>query len=108
MFINRFYDPFQTGNHVHHHLQDIDLELGEVCTAINKYAMSKSSNTDSEKQELKVLPAAPSSGEPITDAQNGLTKANDDESADVGYITQLDKDGNIQQVPIQFDNDSGQ
>ena len=37
---------FQTGNHVR--LQDIDLELGEVCTAINQYAMAKNNRWISE------------------------------------------------------------
>ena len=59
------------------------------------------SNTDLEKQELKVLPAAPSSGQypPSVSSgedQDGTPPIKDDENADVGYITQLDKDGNIQ------------
>ena len=29
----------------------------------------------------------------------------EDEDQNVGYITQLDKDGNIQQVPIKFDGE---
>lgn len=96
---------FQTGNHVR--LKDIDVELGEVCTAINKYAMSQNnSNAELEKQELKVLPGQSNELEtaiPISiEGQPNSAKIENDENAHVGYITQLDKDGNIQQVPIDF------
>ena len=56
MYLTQLYLPkLQTGNHVR--LQDIDIELGEVCTAITKYAMSnKNSNLDieavAEKHEM--------------------------------------------------------
>ena len=96
---------FQTGNHVR--LKDIDVELGEVCTAINKYAMSQNnSNAELEKQELKVLPGQSNELEtaiPISiEGQPNSAKIENDENAHAGYITQLDKDGNIQQVPIDF------
>ena len=89
---------FQTGNHVR--VEDIDIELGEVCTAITKYAMSnKTCEIEVEKHELTSMTAASGKENKENHAKTNKTE----EDADVGYITQLDKDGNIQQVPIKFE-----
>merc|ERR1711971_1532803 len=120
------------GNHVLLS-QDIDIELGEVCTAITKYAMSnKNANVDIEaveKHELtphvppvgvppgvvghsiinnsKPLDGTPmdNGGDPESDPPD-LSATKETEDCDVGYITQLDKDGNPQLVPIKFEGEA--
>lgn len=98
-------------------LQDIDIELGEVCTAITKYAMSnKNANVDIEAVdniELTSSKAIAGASTKMPEPMNIETKnapsctktEKAEEDCDVGYITQLDKDGNIQQVPIKFDGE---
>ena len=103
-----------TGNHVR--LQDIDIELGEVCTAITKYAMSNQ-NLDIEAVENHELtpisggnckdPPEPLNIEP-TLGSGGPKSKKLEEDCDLGYITQLDKDGNIQQVPMKFEGDDAE
>ena len=40
------------------------------------------------------------------DSDPPLSDTKETEDCDVGYITQLDKDGNIQQVPIKFEGEA--
>ena len=97
------YHVFQTGNHVC--VEDIDIELGEVCTAITKYAMSnKNCEIEVEKHELTSMTSG--AGPPLgIENSNANKSTKPEEDADVGFITQIDKDGNIQQVPIKFEGD---
>ena len=97
------YHLFQTGNHVC--VEDIDIELGEVCTAITKYAMSnKNCEIEVEKHELTSMTSG--AGPPLgIENSNANKSTKPEEDADVGFITQIDKDGNIQQVPIKFEGD---
>lgn len=91
----------QTGNHVC--VEDIDIELGEVCTAITKYAMSnKNCEIEVEKHELTSMTSGATAPPENSNKTNNKTP---EEDVDVGFITQIDKDGNIQQVPIKFEGD---
>ena len=86
-------------------MEDIDIELGEVCTAITKYAMSnKNCEIEVEKHELTSMTSG--AGPPLgIENSNANKSTKPEEDADVGFITQIDKDGNIQQVPIKFEGD---
>ena len=84
-----------------------------MCTAINKFAMS--ANSDSKEaltdagaagsKEMTNIPMGPVGGSEVNpcsieaEMSNGPTP--DDEDDNAGYITQLDKDGNIQQVGLK-------
>ena len=84
-------------------MEDIDIELGEVCTAITKYAMSnKNCEIEVEKHELTSMTSGATAPPENSNKANSKTP---EEDVDVGFITQIDKDGNIQQVPIKFEGD---
>ena len=84
-------------------MEDIDIELGEVCTAITKYAMSnKNCEIEVEKHELTSMTSGATAPPENSNKANSKTP---EEDVDVGFITQIDKDGNLQQVPIKFEGD---
>ena len=62
---------------------------------------NKNCEIEVEKHELTSM----TSGKENSKENHAKNSAKVDEDADVGYITQLDKDGNIQQVPIKFEGD---
>ena len=64
--------------------------------------------------ELGLEPHSKPHSKPLESSEDGdsgglplpLNSTKDNEDCDVGYITQLDKDGNIQQVPMKFEGEA--
>ena len=59
-------------------------------------------------EPINIEPSA-NNGNAATSAlvpSSGSKKKKNPEDCDLGYITQLDKDGNIQQIPITFEGDA--
>ena len=89
----------QQGNSINQESGDVRVSIKRITMSQQKASESASTNVDIEAVSRKQadfqadLPKVP-------EAKDG---GDNNEDLDVGYITQLDKDGNIQQVPIKFE-----